>query len=91
MTDRYRVMVVDDSAVIRGSLARFLEADRKISTVASVSNGQMALDRLGRTDVEIVMLDIEMPVMDGMTALPLILGKKPGIQALMTSTPAESG
>jgi two-component system chemotaxis response regulator CheB len=78
-------MVVDDSAVIRGSLARFLEADRKISTVASVSNGQMALDRLGRTDVEIVMLDIEMPVMDGMTALPLILGKKPGIQVLMTS------
>ena len=85
MTDRYRVMVVDDSAVIRGSLARFLEADREISTVASVSNGQMALDRLGRTDVEIVMLDIEMPVMDGMTALPLILRKKPGIQVLMTS------
>jgi two-component system chemotaxis response regulator CheB len=79
-------MIVDDSAVIRGLLARFLEADPEISVVASVSNGQMALDRLGRTDVEIVVLDIEMPVMDGMTALPLILKKRPGIQVLMAST-----
>ena len=86
MTDPYRVMVVDDSAVIRGLLTRFLEADPAISVVASVSNGQMALDKLGRTDVEIVVLDIEMPVMDGMTALPLILKKKPGIQVLMAST-----
>jgi two-component system chemotaxis response regulator CheB len=79
-------MIVDDSAVIRGLLARFLEADSEISVVASVSNGQMALDRLERTDVEIVVLDIEMPVMDGMTALPLILKKRPGIQVLMAST-----
>jgi two-component system chemotaxis response regulator CheB len=79
-------MVVDDSAVIRGLLARFLEADPEITVVASVSNGQMALDRLSRTDVEIVVLDIEMPVMDGMTALPLILKKRPGIQVLMAST-----
>ncbi len=86
MTDPYRVMVVDDSAVIRGLLARFLEADPDISVVASVSNGQMALDRLDRTDVEIVVLDIEMPIMDGMSALPLILKKKPGIQVLMAST-----
>ena len=86
MTDPYRVMVVDDSAVIRGLLTRFLETDPAISVVASVSNGQMALDKLGRTDVEIVVLDIEMPVMDGMTALPLILKQKPGIQVLMAST-----
>jgi two-component system chemotaxis response regulator CheB len=79
-------MVVDDSAVIRGLLTRFLEADPAISVVASVSNGQMALDKLDRTVVEIVVLDIEMPVMDGMTALPLILKKKPGIQVLMAST-----
>ncbi len=86
MTDPYRVMVVDDSAVIRGLLTRFLEADPDISVVASVSNGRMAIDKLDRTDAEIVVLDIEMPVMDGMTALPLILKKKPGIQVLMAST-----
>ena len=86
MGDPFRVMVVDDSAVIRGLLTRFLEADPEISVVASVSNGQMALDRLDRHDVEIVVLDIEMPVMDGMTALPLLLEKKPGVQVLMAST-----
>lgn len=87
MTEPYRVMVVDDSAVIRGLLTRFLEADPEISVVASVSNGQMAIDSLDRTDVEVVVLDFEMPVMDGMTALPLILRKKPGIQVLMASVP----
>jgi two-component system chemotaxis response regulator CheB len=82
----FRVMVVDDSAVIRGLLTRFLEADPEISVVASVSNGQMALARLDRHDVEIIVLDIEMPVMDGMTALPLLLRKKPGVRVLMAST-----
>jgi len=86
MTNPYRAMIVDDSAVIRGLLTGFLEADPEILVVASVSNGQMALDRLNRTDVEVVVLDIEMPVMDGMTALPLILKKKPGIQVIMAST-----
>ena len=78
MNDPIRVMIVDDSAVIRGLFTRFLEADPAISVVASVSNGQMAVDALGRHDVEIIVLDIEMPVMDGLTALPLLLEKKPG-------------
>ncbi len=86
MDDPFRVMVVDDSAVIRGLLTRFLEADPAISVIASVSNGQMALDRLDRHDVEIIVLDIEMPVMDGMTARPLLLARKPGVQVLMAST-----
>ena len=86
MNDPIRVMIVDDSAVIRGLFTRFLEADPAISVVASVSNGQMAVDALGRHDVEIIVLDIEMPVMDGLTALPLLLEKKPGVQILMAST-----
>ncbi len=86
MDGPFRVMVVDESAVSRGLLTRFLEADPEISVIASVSNGQMALDRLDHHDVEIIVLDIEMPVMDGMTALPLLLAKKPGVQVLMAST-----
>lgn len=82
----FRVMVVDDSAVIRGLLTRALEADPQITVVTSVSNGQLALRALERTDVEIVVLDIEMPMMDGMTALPLLLKTKPGLQVIMAST-----
>ncbi len=84
--DPYRVMLVDDSAVIRGLFSRFLEEEPEITVVVSASNGQMALGALARHDVEIIVLDIEMPVMDGMTALPLLLEAKPGVQVLIAST-----
>jgi two-component system chemotaxis response regulator CheB len=79
-------MVVDDSAVIRGLLARTLDADPAIRVVASVSNGQMAINALQRTEIEVAILDIEMPVMDGMTALPKLIAAKPGLQVIMAST-----
>ncbi len=84
--DPYRVMVVDDSAVIRGLLTRSLDADPEITVVASAANGKIALSALKRHDVEIVVLDIEMPVMDGLTALPLLLEAQPGLPVLMAST-----
>lgn len=82
----YRVMVVDDSAVIRGLLSRALEEDPEIAVVASVANGQMAVSSVGRSEVEVVVLDIEMPVMDGLTALPKLLEARPGVQVVMAST-----
>ncbi|WP_374652598.1 chemotaxis response regulator protein-glutamate methylesterase [Dongia sp.] len=84
----YRVMVVDDSAVIRGLLTRALESDPTIKVVTTVGNGQLAIDALGRpdTDIEVVVLDIEMPVMDGITALPRLLQTKPGVAVIMAST-----
>lgn len=85
----FRVMVVDDSAVIRGIFRRTLEADPDVSVVASVSNGQFALDSLKREDIEVVVLDIEMPVMDGMTALPRLLEIDPNLKVIMASTLTE--
>ncbi|MGO1117890.1 protein-glutamate methylesterase/protein-glutamine glutaminase [Rhodovibrionaceae bacterium A322] len=82
----FKVMVVDDSAVIRGLLTRALEEDPTISVVASASNGEVALRYLSRDPVEVVVLDIEMPVMDGLTALPKILEAHPGVQVIMAST-----
>ena len=82
----YRVMLVDDSSVIRGLLSRWLSADPAIEIVASASNGQAALGLLDRYDPEIVVLDIEMPIMDGLTALPQIIKAKPNVQVLMSST-----
>ncbi len=85
-TGPYRVMIVDDSAVIRGLLTRALESDPQISIVASVQNGKIALSTLERQKVDVVVLDIEMPVMDGMTALPLIIKAQPGVKVIMAST-----
>jgi two-component system, chemotaxis family, protein-glutamate methylesterase/glutaminase len=90
-TAPYRIMVVDDSAVIRGLLTRSLEADPDLAVVVSVGDGQMAINALARHDVEIVILDIEMPVMDGLTALPKIIAAKPGIQVLIASTLTRRG
>ena len=86
MSDPFRVMIVDDSAVIRGLLKRGIEDDPALTVVASVSNGQQALTAVTKHDIEIIVLDIEMPVMDGMTALPLLLDAKPGVQVVMAST-----
>lgn len=85
-TAPYRVMVVDDSAVIRGIFRRTLDVDPDITVVASVSNGQYAIDSMARQPVDVIVLDIEMPVMDGMTALPLLLKADPEVKIIMAST-----
>nr|WP_246116906.1 chemotaxis response regulator protein-glutamate methylesterase [Denitrobaculum tricleocarpae] len=86
LTGPYKVMIVDDSAVIRGLLTRALESDPQISIAASVQNGKIAVSTLERQKVDVVVLDIEMPVMDGMTALPLIIKTQPGVKVIMAST-----
>ena len=82
----YRIMVVDDSAVIRGLLTKTLETDPEIKVVSTVGNGQAAIDAVKRNDIDVIVLDIEMPVMDGLTALPKLLEAKPGVQIIMAST-----
>ncbi len=89
--DPFRMMVVDDSAVIRGLLTRSLESDPELAVVASASNGQMALGSLKRHEIEIVVLDIEMPVMDGLTALPQLLAVNPTLKIIIASTLTRRG
>lgn len=84
--DSIRVMLVDDSAVVRGLVTRILEGEAGIQVVASVGNGQMALASLERNEIDVVILDIEMPVMDGLTALPKLLQIDPGLKIIMQST-----
>jgi two-component system, chemotaxis family, protein-glutamate methylesterase/glutaminase len=81
-----RVMVVDDSAVIRGLITRALETDSGIQVVATVGNGQLAVSQMSRSDVDVIVLDIEMPVMDGLTALPELLKAAPDVKIIMAST-----
>ena len=85
-TDQVRVMLVDDSAVVRGLVTRMLEGDSGIVVAASVGNGQMALSALERQDIDVILLDIEMPVMDCMTALPQLLKIDPAVRIIMQST-----
>lgn len=79
-------MVVDDSAIVRGLIVQMLEREPGIRVVGRAANGEAALSELDRIEVDVVILDLEMPVMDGMTALPLILQKKPGLKVVIAST-----
>lgn len=81
-----RVMVVDDSAVVRGLIVRILEDDPSIEIAATCSNGMLAVQQAARIKPDVVILDVEMPVMDGLTALPKLLEVDPSMRIIMAST-----
>jgi two-component system chemotaxis response regulator CheB len=81
-----RVMVVDDSAVIRGLISRWIEAEPDLTVAASIRTGLDAVNQVTRVNPDVVVLDIEMPDMDGISALPLLLAKKPNLIIIMAST-----
>ncbi|PWR18396.1 protein-glutamate methylesterase/protein-glutamine glutaminase [Zavarzinia aquatilis] len=86
-----RAMIVDDSAVIRGMVARWLTAEPDIEVVATAPNGAMAIRQLARVAPEVIVLDVEMPEMDGLTALPEILRLACNAKVLMSSTLTRAG
>src|ERR1700754_4637724 len=81
-----RVMVVDDSVVIRGLIARWIEAEPDMAVAASMRTGRDAVNNIERCDPDVVVLDIEMPDLDGISALPLLLAKKRDLIIIMAST-----
>jgi len=89
--DKISVMLVDDSSVIRGALTRIINDVDGIEVVRSVSDGQAAVTIVGSLKPDVLILDIEMPVMDGLTALPKILQASPKTKVIMFSSLTEKG
>jgi two-component system chemotaxis response regulator CheB len=83
---RLRVMVVDDAIVVRGLFARWIEAEPDLELVASLRTGREAVNQLERANPDVVVLDVEMPDLDGIAALPLLLEKKKDLVVIMAST-----
>ncbi|WP_031335590.1 chemotaxis response regulator protein-glutamate methylesterase [Rhodopseudomonas sp. B29] len=81
-----RVMVVDDSVVIRGLISRWIEAEPDLTVVASLRTGLDAVNQLERVRPDVAVLDIEMPELDGIAALPQLLAKKRDLIIIMAST-----
>src|SRR5438477_5896088 len=81
-----RVMVVDDSVVIRGLIARWLGSEPDMVVAASLRTGLDAVNQIERVNPDVALLDIEMPDLDGISALPLLLAKKRNLIIIMAST-----
>src|SRR6201991_5143289 len=81
-----RVMVVDDSVVIRGMISRWIDAETDMKVVASLRTGLDAVNQLERINPDVAVLDIEMPELDGISALPQLLAKKRDLIIIMAST-----
>ena len=79
-------MIVDDSAVVRGLVSRWIGEEPGLEFVAHHANGRLAVDHIVRSAADIVLLDIEMRVMDGLEALPLLLQARPELRVLIVST-----
>ncbi|MCZ6680348.1 MAG: chemotaxis response regulator protein-glutamate methylesterase [Candidatus Poribacteria bacterium] len=84
------VLVVDDSMFIRTAIKRLLEADSEIKVVGMASDGLEAIEKIKTLQPHVVTMDIEMPRMDGLTALKKIMAENP-LPVLMISTLTESG
>ncbi|HET9188787.1 MAG TPA: chemotaxis response regulator protein-glutamate methylesterase [Acidothermaceae bacterium] len=85
------VLVVDDSVVIRRMVASVLDDDPEIEVVGTAANGRIALDKLPQLRPDIVILDVEMPVMDGLATLRAMRLTHPHLPVVMFSTLTERG
>jgi two-component system chemotaxis response regulator CheB len=81
-----RVMIVDDAVVARSMMTRWIDAEPDMMIAASARSGREALDRIEATDPDVVLLDVDMPELDGITALPLLLRKQRDLVVIMVST-----
>ncbi|NWF67569.1 MAG: response regulator transcription factor [Chloroflexi bacterium] len=77
-----RVIIVDDQDVVRRGLTLFLQAFDNLMPVGEASNGAEALRRCVETQADIVLMDMMMPVMDGITATGLIRQQFPHTQVI---------
>src|ERR1700730_17608728 len=84
--DAIRVMIVDDAIVVRGLLVRWIEAEAGLQVVASLRSGREAIEQVERTNPDVVILDVDMPDIDGITALPRLFEKKRDLVVIMSST-----
>ena len=86
-----RIMVVDDSLIVRTVLSRVIDPEPDLEIVAKLSSAELALAELACNPVDLVLLDLEMPGMGGLRALPKILAAHKHLPVLVVSSLTEEG
>src|SRR5258708_17530579 len=88
---RIGVMGGEDFVVARRLVARWVDGEPDMKVVAALRTGREAVDRIEGSDADVVVLDIEMPELDGISALPLLLKKKRHLMVIMASAITRRG
>lgn len=88
---KIQVLIIDDAVVVRKVLSDALGADPAIEVMATAANGKIGLAKITQQAPDLVVLDIEMPVMDGLTTLTEIRKSHPDLPVIMYSTLTERG
>lgn len=78
-----RILIVDDSAVVRRSLRNLLEDEAGLAVCAEASNGREAIDQARKLQPDLIVLDLSMPVMNGLDAAPVLKRLWPAIPIVM--------
>jgi two-component system, chemotaxis family, protein-glutamate methylesterase/glutaminase len=81
-----KIMIVDDSAVVRGLISRWLEHEPDMVLAGLAIDGAKGVEKVKEVQPDVLILDIEMPNMGGLEALPKLIAAKPGLKVLMAST-----
>lgn len=88
--EKVKVLIVDDSAFMRNALKKMLETDTSISVVSTARDGKEGIEKIKLYKPDVVTMDIEMPRMDGLTALKIIMEENP-LPVLMISSLTQEG
>jgi two-component system chemotaxis response regulator CheB len=88
---KIRVLVVDDSVVMRRVLSDVVASDPELEVAGYAANGQIALNLLDQVSPDVLTLDIEMPVMDGLATLKAMRARRSNVPVIMFSTLTERG
>ena len=87
--DKVRMSIVDDHAVVRQGLITFLEFQDEIEVVGEASNGKEAIEKVQQFEPDVVLMDLVMPVMDGLTAIKQIKQLRPSTEIIALTSFAD--
>lgn len=89
--DRIRVLVVDDSVVVRRTITLALEGDPQLEVVGVASSGELALQKVDQLNPDVVTLDVEMPGMNGLDTLTELRKRRKNVRVVMLSSLTQGG
>jgi two-component system chemotaxis response regulator CheB len=91
VSERIKVLIVDDSALMRKSLKEIIMTDTSLEVIGTARDGKDAIEKVHELEPDVITMDINMPIMDGLTSMQYILSEYPEIPIIMISSLTAEG